>query len=108
MSSPLTREEVAKVAKWADSGAPRGNPADMPPAKNWGDNSTWRIGTPDLIVKTEEITVKANAPDWWGEIAPVQIPLDELKYWSVDLKEPYATAEAVLKRHYPDAFQPKG
>mgnify|MGYP003348114180 CR=1 FL=1 len=27
----LSAEEVAKVAKWADSGAPRGNPADMPP-----------------------------------------------------------------------------
>ena len=29
----LSAAEVATVAKWADSGAPRGNPADMPPAK---------------------------------------------------------------------------
>ena len=28
----LSDEEIAKVAKWVDSGAPRGNPADMPPA----------------------------------------------------------------------------
>jgi hypothetical protein len=27
------------------------------------------------------------------------IPLDELKYWSVDLQEAYATPEAVLERH---------
>ena len=27
----LSDEEIAKIAKWADSGAPRGNPADMPP-----------------------------------------------------------------------------
>ena len=27
----LSDEEVAKIARWADSGAPRGNPADMPP-----------------------------------------------------------------------------
>ena len=27
------------------------------------------------------------------------IPLEELKYWSVDLQEPYATPEAVLRRH---------
>lgn len=27
------------------------------------------------------------------------IPLAELKYWSVALQEPYATAEASLKRH---------
>ena len=26
------------------------------------------------------------------------IPLDELRYWSVDRQEPYATPEAVLKR----------
>lgn len=33
------------------------------------------------------------------------IPLDELKYWSVDLQEAYATPEAVLKRHYPGALK---
>jgi hypothetical protein len=27
------------------------------------------------------------------------IPLEELKYWSVDLQEAYATPEAVLERH---------
>src|SRR6476646_7013850 len=30
----LSDLELAKIAKWADSGAPRGNPADMPPAKS--------------------------------------------------------------------------
>jgi hypothetical protein len=29
------------------------------------------------------------------------IPLEELKYWSVDLQEAYATPEAVLQRHHP-------
>lgn len=36
-------------------------------------------------------------------VTGVQIPLDELKYWSVDLKEAYATPAAVLQRHFPDA-----
>ncbi|MGP9810024.1 DUF2093 domain-containing protein [Rhodopseudomonas sp. NSM] len=36
-------------------------------------------------------------------VTGVQIPLDELKYWSVDLKEAYATPIAVLQRHYPIA-----
>jgi len=27
------------------------------------------------------------------------IPLAELRYWSVELQEPYATAEASLRRH---------
>jgi hypothetical protein len=29
------------------------------------------------------------------------IPLEELKYWSVEFQEPYATPEAVLQRLYP-------
>src|SRR5438270_7838211 len=34
-------------------------------------------------------------------ITNVPIPLEELKYWSVELQEAYATPEAVLQRHYP-------
>src|SRR5205085_6172624 len=84
----LSAAEVAAVAKWADSGAPRGNPADMPPARQWVDNSVWRIGTPDLIVKSKDIVVKANSPDWWGEIEPVPVPLDEDRYvLAVEIKE---------------------
>ena len=36
----LSDDEIAMIAKWADSGAPRGNPADMPPAKVYADHST--------------------------------------------------------------------
>ena len=35
-------------------------------------------------------------------VTGVPIPLEELKYWSVDLQEPYASPEAVLRRHSPD------
>lgn len=84
----LSDLEVAKVAKWADTGAPRGNPADMPPARTYVDDSVWRIGTPDLIVKMQDITVKGNAPDWWGEIESVPIPIDEDRYvLAVEVKE---------------------
>jgi hypothetical protein len=30
------------------------------------------------------------------------IPLEELKYWSVELQEPYANPQAVLQRLHPD------
>src|SRR5438552_17782335 len=43
----LSEAEVALVAKWADAGAPQGNPADMPPAKVYPDGKSWAIGTPD-------------------------------------------------------------
>lgn len=31
-------------------------------------------------------------------VTGVPIPLEELKYWNVELQEPYATPEAVLQR----------
>jgi len=34
------------------------------------------------------------------------IPLEELKYWSVDLQEAYVSPEAVLQRHYPERIRP--
>jgi hypothetical protein len=34
-------------------------------------------------------------------VSGIPIPLEELKYWSVDLQEAYASPEAVLKRHAP-------
>ncbi|MDR1990645.1 MAG: cytochrome c [Acidobacteriaceae bacterium] len=76
----LSDAEIAKIARWADNGAPQGNPADMPPARTWEDASKWAIGTPDLIVKTQSLTVKGNAPDWWGEIPSVPTGLTEDRY----------------------------
>jgi hypothetical protein len=84
----LSAEEVAKVAKWADNGAVRGNPADMPPPRVWADRNSWAIGTPDLIVKTTEVEVKGTAPDWWGEIPRVATGLTEDRYvTALEVKE---------------------
>jgi hypothetical protein len=84
----LSDEEIAKIAKWADSGAPRGNPADMPAPKVWPDARSWAIGTPDLIVKSTEILVKSDAPDWWGEIPTMPTGLTEDRYVAaVEVKE---------------------
>ncbi len=39
-------------------------------------------------------------------VTGAQIPLEELRYWSVDLQEAYATPEAVMQRQR--AIYPKG
>ena len=84
----LSESEIAKVAKWADSGAPRGNAADMPKAIDFGDGSDWRIGKPDLVVSSDELLVKGNAPDWWGEIKSIPTGLTEDRYVSaVEIRE---------------------
>src|SRR6266850_166113 len=48
----LNDDEIAKVVKWVDSGAPMGNAADMPKARVFDDPRIWHIGNgkPDLIV----------------------------------------------------------
>ena len=63
----LSEEEIAKIGAWADSGAPEGNPADLPAPLDW-NTSAWTIGEPDLITVLPDITLGATAPDWWGEI----------------------------------------
>src|SRR5215510_3129712 len=84
----LSDEEIAMIGKWADGGAPRGNPADMPPPKVWPDARAWAIGMPDLIVKTKEILVKGDAPDWWGEIPSIPTGLTEDRYVAaLEIKE---------------------
>ena len=78
----LSEVELAKITKWADGGAPQGNPADMPPARTFQSQDSWNIGQPDLIVSTQEVLVKANTPDWWGEIPSVPVGLAEDRYVS--------------------------
>src|SRR6201988_3158577 len=62
----LTNDEIATIAKWADAGAPRGNPADMPAPVKFEDEK-WRIGEPELVAgMSQDFMVKANVPDiWW-------------------------------------------
>jgi hypothetical protein len=84
----LSDDEIAMIGKWADAGAPRGNPADMPPPKVYADRTAWAIGTPDLILKSKEMLVKGTAPDWWGEIPSIPTGLTDDRYVAaVEIKE---------------------
>ena len=84
----LTEEEIAKIAKWADNGAPRGNPADMPPPLVFADVKTWQIGPPDLVVVTPQVHIKAVSSDWWGDAGSTDAGLTEDRYVAaVEIKE---------------------
>src|SRR6266566_2077950 len=45
---PLRDDEVEKIVKWVDAGAPMGNAADMPKPREFDDSDRWHIGKPDL------------------------------------------------------------
>jgi hypothetical protein len=60
----LSEDEIATIAKWVDQGAPRGNPADMPPVPQFSAaDGSWDIGKPDLVVRYPPYTVPATGPD---------------------------------------------
>ena len=76
----LTDAEIGTIMKWVDAGAPQGNPADMPPPRQFADAETWQIGTPDVIVTLpKDYVVKAKGPDQWPDI-PVDPGLKEDRY----------------------------
>ena len=58
----LSDAEIATIVRWADSGAPRGNPADMPPPVQFEDDNVWHIGKPDLVVKSKGTRSRRPAP----------------------------------------------
>jgi hypothetical protein len=67
--SSLSDEQIATIVKWVDNGAPMGNPADMPPPRQFEDLDKWHIPTPDLIVQLpKDVIVPAKAPDRWVDI----------------------------------------
>ncbi|MGD1096770.1 MAG: hypothetical protein ABSB35_32855 [Bryobacteraceae bacterium] len=85
----LTDVQIAMIARWVDSGAPEGNPADLPKALTFAEDGTWTLGKPDLIVSSPTFLVPAEASDSGtaiGSSAP--IALDEDRYLkSVEFKE---------------------
>lgn len=84
----LTDDEIAMIADWASSGAPEGDPADMPAPLEFDDSGAWTLGEPDVVVTTDEFLVEAGEPDWWGDIAPIEIPILEDRYVkSVEIRE---------------------
>lgn len=70
----LTAEEIATIASWVDSGAPRGNPADLPPPVTFASNLGWKMADelsrePDLVVPIPEpFFVPGDSPNLWIEL----------------------------------------
>jgi hypothetical protein len=84
----LTEAQIAQIGQWADSGAPRGNPADMPTPLDFDETDKWTIGEPDLILKSRDVLVPATGPDWWGDIGLVPTGLTEDRFVSaVEVRE---------------------
>ena len=71
----LSDAQVDTILRWVEAGAPKGDPKDLPPARQWPDDSVWQLadtfGPPDLIIKSTQYTMPAVAQDaWWKPVVP--------------------------------------
>ncbi len=65
----LTDREIATLAQWADTGAAKGNLADMPPPRKFEDTDKWHLGEPDLIVQLpKDMLIPASGADRWIDV----------------------------------------
>tara|TARA_B100001123_G_scaffold436774_1_gene567712 strand:+ start:27618 stop:29132 length:1515 start_codon:yes stop_codon:yes gene_type:complete len=84
----LSDEEIEQIAWWADNGAPLGNPNDLPPPLDFGNEDEWSIGEPDLILESPIVTLPEAAPDKWTSLGTIPTGLDEDRYvMAVEVKE---------------------
>ena len=70
----LSADQIDTIARWVDAGAPLGDPADLPPAREWPGGERWRVGDllgrdPDLLVTSTPWTQSAEGQDqWWQPV----------------------------------------
>ncbi|HWN85017.1 MAG TPA: tetratricopeptide repeat protein [Vicinamibacterales bacterium] len=74
----LGDDQIALIAKWADSGAPEGNPAAAPPPPVF--SSGWQLGTPDLVLTpTEPYVLRPGARDVFRNFV-LPVPITTTRY----------------------------
>jgi hypothetical protein len=84
----LSDREIETITRWVDAGAPQGNPADLPRVVDQKDPSAWTIGTPDLVVTSPVLDIKAVAADFMKDVGPTPTGLQEDRYvQSIEVRE---------------------
>jgi mono/diheme cytochrome c family protein len=74
----LSQDQIDAVVRWVDSGAPQGDPKDMPAAKTWPPENEWQaarlLGKPDMVIQSEPYTMPAHHQDvWWRPVSAIPI-----------------------------------
>ncbi len=79
----LTSDQIDTIVRWVDSGAPLGDPKDLPPPRQWPREEGWELakkfGEPDLVIQSEPYTIAAHGQDVWWKPATA-IPLEEARW----------------------------
>jgi hypothetical protein len=101
----LSDGEIAVISRWVDSGAPEGNPKDLPAPVTFPPDSEWYIGKPDLLVTTDQdFVMYPNGPDWWiDQFAETRLTEDRwIKAMEIKPSNPKIVHHAVVSVIEPD------
>jgi mono/diheme cytochrome c family protein len=99
----LSDQEITTIVAWVDGGAPRGNPADMPPPRKFLEVGKFSI-TPDQVVTLDkDVPVAARAADQWKllEVDPKLTEDRYLKAIEVKPSKGYKTVHHTIVRMQP-------
>ena len=102
----LSDDEVATIARWVDTGAPQGNPADVPRPLTFASGDEWFIGKPDLLVTTDQdFVMYPKGPDWWiDQFGETRLTEDRwIKAMEIKPSNPKIVHHAVVSVIEPDA-----
>jgi hypothetical protein len=92
----LSDQEISMISKWVDAGAPMGDPANMPPPRQFDDSDRWHIGKPDVVLSLKkEVLVKAKAPDYWADLDMEDLGLKTDRYVQAVEVKPLKGAKVV-------------
>jgi Flp pilus assembly protein TadD len=74
----LSKEEIALIAKWVQTGMAQGDASAAPPPPKY--NASWQYGTPDLVLKVERpFTLAASGTDVFRNFV-LPYPLKQTHY----------------------------
>ena len=98
----LSDAQIATIVRWVDQGSPMGDPKDMPPAKDFGDDQGWQLakiyGQPELVLKSESYTMPAHGQDVWFKPL-TDVPITEARWVRAVEMRPGTVAGRKIMHH---------
>jgi mono/diheme cytochrome c family protein len=98
----LSDRQIETIVRWADGGAPEGDPSELPPVPELPDGRefalTAELGPPDFVIRSDPYTVAANAQDqWWSPSMSFEGIIDQPRYVrATEMKGSYPDGVRVL------------
>ncbi len=98
----LSDEQKSTISRWAEAGAPEGDPQDLPPMPTYADG--WRLGEPDVVLSMQEdypIPATGTVPYQYFEV-PANFAEDRyITAW--EMRPGNRSGRAPRNRQYPSA-----